>query len=597
MKSSVVLYLLIFIALNDVSAQQSPKRELRGAWITTFSNIDWPVRSQTPQQQKNAFIDIIDHHQATGINTVFVQIRSQCDAFYPSALEPWSADLTGRQGVAPVPYWDPLEFMIKECRKRNMEIHAWLNPYRAISSINNLSSFANNHVVKQHPEWLLEVGVLRTLDPGLPQVRTYILNVIKDIVNRYDVDGVHFDDYFYPSGSFNDDQTFNTYPRGFSNRADWRRDNVNILIKETYEAINDLKPWVKFGVSPSGIYRNSTNPAIGTPTAGMEHYNALYADSKKWIAEGWVDYLAPQVYWYRGQSNADYTKIVPWWNNNSANRHIYIGQAGYKVNDATQGNAWLVSSEIPNQIRLDRRPEYNQVHGQIIYNTKSLRVTSNSAFRDSIRLNLYNHLALKPLMPWKDNTPPASPKALTGDKYGLDSLVLTWIAPAPATHELDKVKAYAVYKSANATIDTLSGSEIVAIVNQPKYVDTQLADGKVYQYKVTSLDRYHNESLSSNTISTLTTSIDDVVNSPLAKVKLYPNPSSQQLTIQLFNTQSRKLTVQIADLAGKVQLTRSFKRNTENIYLIDFNNQLTEGYYVVNISGQGLKESIKIIVL
>lgn len=597
MKSGVILCTLIFTLFFNLKAQDSPKRELRGAWIATFSNIDWPVKTQTPQQQKNAFINILNHHQATGINAVFVQIRSQCDAFYPSGLEPWSADLTGTQGVAPSPYWDPLEFMIAECHKRNMEFHAWLNPYRAISSVANLSSFSANHVTKQHPDWLIASGNLRTLDPGLPAVRTYILEVIKDIVNRYNVDGVHFDDYFYPNSAFNDDQTFADFSRGFINRADWRRDNVNLLIKDTYSAINLLKPWVKFGVSPSGIYRNSSNPDIGTPTAGLEHYNSLYADSKKWIAEGWVDYLAPQVYWYNGQTGADYSKIVPWWNNNAYNRHIYIGQAGYKVNDANQGSQWLVAAEIPNQVRLNRQPQYPNLKGQIIYNTKSLMANNNKAFRDSLRLNVHNKLSLIPTMPWKDNVAPASPTALTGNKYGQDSLVLTWTAPPIPNNEFDKVKAYVVYKSANATIDTISSAEMVAIVNQPKYTDTQLFNGKNFQYKVTALDRFHNESLASNTISTLTTSVDDLVSSSVAKIIVYPNPSTDKVTIELKNYGAGKLSIHIIDMQGKIHIRETFRRSSENRYNLDFQNRLGAGLYVLAVKGEDFQEYTKIIVL
>ncbi|WP_017256862.1 family 10 glycosylhydrolase [Pedobacter arcticus] len=596
MKSSVILCALIFTLNFNLKAQDSPKRELRGAWIATFSNIDWPIKTQTPQQQKNAFIDILNHHQATGINAVFVQIRSQCDAFYPSELEPWSADLTGKQGVAPSPYWDPLTFMIAECHKRNMEFHAWLNPYRAISSVANLSSFSANHVAKQHPDWLITSGNLRTLDPGLPAVRTYILEVIKDIVNRYDVDGVHFDDYFYPNSAFSDDQTFANFSRGFTNRDDWRRDNVNILIKNTYSAINLLKPWVKFGVSPSGIYRNSTNPDIGTPTSGLEHYNSLYADSKKWIAEGWVDYLAPQIYWYRGQANADYSKITPWWNNNAYGRHIYIGQAGYKVNDATQGSQWLVAAEIPNQVRLNRQSQYSNLKGQVIYNTKSLLANNNKAFRDSLKLNVYNKLSLIPIMPWKDNVAPASPTALIGNKYGQDSLVLTWTAPPAAISEFDKVKAYVVYKSANAKIDTLSNVEIIAVVNQPKYVDMQLANGYNFQYKVTALDRFHNESLSSNTISTLTTAIDDLESRSIAKIIVYPNPSTQHITVELKDYAANKVWIQIIDMQGKVRLRETFKRNVENTYVVDFQNRLNPGQYIVAVKGENFQEHTKIIV-
>jgi uncharacterized lipoprotein YddW (UPF0748 family) len=489
-------------------AQNAPKREFRGAWIATYTNIDWPNKTQTPAQQQAAFITIANHHKATGLTALFIEVRSQCDAMYASSIEPWSADLTGTQGNAPNPYWDPMQFMIQECHKRGIEFHAWLNPYRAVGNTGNLPNFSPGHVAKQHPEWLLTQGTQKILDPGIPAVRDYIIKVIADIVNRYDVDGIHFDDYFYPSppGSgvtpFNDDSSYAADPRGFTVRADWRRDNVNLLIKRVYDTIKLIKPWVKFGVSPSGIYRNSTNPAVGSATSGLEHYTSLYADTRKWLQEGWIDYLCPQVYWYIGQAGADYKVVVPWWNNNAYGRHIYIGMAGYKVNDAAYGVNWANPSMIPNEIRLNR--SLSNVYGEAIYNTNSLRSTTKLGFRDSLRLFFYNKPALLPNMPWRDSLAPAPATHLTAVAHAGDSVVLHWVHPGD-TNEMNKAKQFVIYRSESAAIDTSLAENILAITDTAigSYTDTTILPNTTYYYTVTATDRFHNESAVSNTVSTL----------------------------------------------------------------------------------------------
>mgnify|MGYP001165978178 FL=1 len=495
------------LALTSL-AQSPPKREFRGAWIATYTGIDWPNRNQTPAQQQVAFITIADHHQATGMNALFVQVRSQCDAMYPSDIEPWSADLTGTQGQAPVPFWDPMQFAIEQCHKRGMEFHAWLNPYRAAGNSNNIPNFANNHVTKQHPEWLLSQGTLRVLDPGIPAVRDYIVGVICDILKRYDIDGIHFDDYFYPPAAgagvtpYNDDSSYAADPRGFTDRGDWRRDNVNLLIKRVYDSVKSIKPWVQFGVSPSGIYRNSTNPDIGSNTSGLQHYVTLFADTRKWLQEGWIDYLCPQVYWHIGQPGADYSVIVPWWNNNAYGRHIYIGMAGYKVNDPAQGVNWANPSMIPDEVRLNR--SMSHIYGQAIYNTNSLRSTAKLCFRDSLRLHFYRQPALLPTMHWRDSVAPGAPVSVTAVKYGNDSVVLNWVKPAETT-ELDKVRQFVVYRSESPDVDITNAENIVSLTNTDTtaFTDTTIAYNTTYYYVVTATDRLHNESAPGNTVSTL----------------------------------------------------------------------------------------------
>ncbi len=500
MNRNLLAFLCLFLCLAG-NTQQPPKRELRGAWIASYLGIDWPNKNQSPAQQRASLVSILDQHQATGINTIYLQVRSQCDALYPSSIEPWSSDLTGTQGLAPSdPTWDPLQFAIEEAHKRGMELHAWINPYRAVATASKLPSFSAEHVANKHPEWLLSNGSTITLNPGIPEVRDYIMSVITDIVNRYDIDGVHFDDYFYPPASFNDDATYNNDPRGFAattaGRADWRRDNVNMLIKRVYETVIATKPWVKFGVSPSGIYRSSTNPEIGSATSAgaLQHYSAVFADSKKWLQEGWVDYIEPQVYWYIGQTGSDYKVLIPWWNNQANGRHIYIGMAGYKV--GTTG--WTSRSQVPDQVRMNRSEAYPNIYGQAIYNTISLK-NNTLNFRDSLRERFYQHPSLQPLMPWRDNTPPMSPTALSAVKYAEDSIVLYWTQPAATDNELDKAKRYVIYRSENQDVDINNANNILAITNDvAKYADKTIEAGVVYYYAVTALDRFQNESSTTN---------------------------------------------------------------------------------------------------
>ena len=504
MKKSLLTNLIFFFFIC-LHAQNPPKRELRGVWITTHLGLDWPVRTQTTAQQQTALIGILNHNKATGMNAAFFQVRSQSDAMYPSSLEPWSYYLTSNQGIAPTPLWDPLQFALDESRKRGMEFHAWINPYRAVATLanaGNTAQYGPTHVSRTHPEWMLTIGTVQILNPGLAAVRDHITNVIVDIVKRYDVDGIHFDDYFYPSGSILDTDAYNADPRGFpattQGRADWRRDNINLLIKRVSDSINILKPWVKFGISPSGIYRSSTDPSVGSPTSSgaYQHYTAAFADSKKWISSGWVDYLAPQVYWHIGQTGSDYKLLVPWWNDNAFGRHMYVGIADYKVN--TTG--WFSRSEIPNQIRLNR--SLSNIYGQIHFRHAFL-VANALNYRDSLRSRFYIRPSLIHTMPWKDNVAPLPATALVLAKNPDRTITLSWTKPPATTNELDKVKRFVVYRSQTPVIDLQNANNILVITprDENSYVDNAVEKDSTYFYTVTSVDRLYNESTMSNIVS------------------------------------------------------------------------------------------------
>lgn len=260
--------------------------------------------------------------QKAGINAIIFQVRPEADALYASRLEPWSRFLTGVQGKAPEPYWDPMQFMIDECHKRGMEFHAWINPYRTKTTLK--SELAPNHVYNIHPEWFVAYGDQLYFDPALPESRRHICMVVSDIVSRYDVDAIHMDDYFYPypvkGKDFPDDASFARLGGGFGNKGDWRRNNVNMLIKKLHETIREIKPWVKFGVSPFGIYRNESSDPLGSKTKGLQNYDDLYADVLLWAREGWIDYNIPQIYWHIGHPAADYETLVKWWARHTENR-------------------------------------------------------------------------------------------------------------------------------------------------------------------------------------------------------------------------------------------------------------------------------------
>ncbi|KQQ89071.1 hypothetical protein ASF77_10275 [Massilia sp. Leaf139] len=482
----------------------TPKHELRGVWISTHLSLDWPNRTQTPAQQRAALTAILDHNVATGMNAAFLQVRSQSDAMYPSDLEPWSYYLTNSQGSAPAPSWDPLQFAIDESRKRGLEFHAWINPYRAVANTateNTPGQYAASHVSRTHPEWMLTFGTVRILNPGLAAVREHVTTVIMDIVNRYDVDGIHFDDYFYPSGTINDDAAYAADPRGFpataAGRADWRRDNINLLIAGVNERIRVAKPWVKFGVSPSGIYRSSTDPAVGSPTSAgaSQHYVTNFADTRTWLREGWVDYLAPQVYWYIGQTGSDYKLLVPWWNENAFGRHMYIGIADYKMNTA----GWTDPKQVANQIALNRSQTH--IAGQIHFRHAFL-AANPLGYRTDLQQNVYNRPALIPPMPWKGATAPPAPASLAASA-GENAVVLGWAAAGEARDELEKVRQFAIYRAPERAIDLAAGQNLIGITHGTAnaFADTEAEPGKYYYYTVTALNRLSTESAPSNVVS------------------------------------------------------------------------------------------------
>ena len=387
---------------------KNPLYEFRGVWVASVVNCDWPsAKTLTTEEQKAEFIKLADLHQRNGMNALIVQVRPSGDALYPSKYEPWSEFLTGKQGVAPNPYYDPLQFMIDETHKRGMEFHAWLNPYRAVFS-NKESSVAATHLSKTKPHLFLNYDGKKFFNPALPEVRSHFINIINDLIERYAIDGIHIDDYFYPypdakGTEFPDWKYYKMYGNGLS-KADWRRSNCDSIIKQIWQAVNAQPRRVKFGVSPFGVWRNASQDINGSNTkAGVTNYDNLYADILLWVKKGWVDYTVPQLYWERGHNLCDFDTLLDWWSKYTGGRHLYIGQAPYRAG-TTKG--WRDKNELPNEIKNLRK--YATVQGSVYFSSISFNRNPNG-WNDSLQQNYYSTPAIVPPMPWIDSEKPSPP--------------------------------------------------------------------------------------------------------------------------------------------------------------------------------------------
>ena len=404
---SLILLISIF---HKTTAQ--PKYEFRGVWVATVDNIDFPSsKFLNSFAQRAEFVNLLDMHKRNGMNAVVVQIRPAADAFYPSQYEPWSEWLSGTQGKPPSPYYDPLQFMITETHKRGMEFHAWMNPYRAMFNIKK-SSISPTHITRLHPEWFINYGNTKIFDPGNKDVQKFVTNVVKDVVSRYDIDAIHFDDYFYPyriaGKEFEDTASFRKYGNGLD-RETWRRSNVDSIIVMLSRVIKEVNPYCKFGISPFGVWRNIDKDPEGSNTkAGVTNYDDLYADILLWLKNKWIDYVVPQLYWEIGQKVVGYEVLIDWWARHTYGKQLYIGQGIYRAMEA-RSPAWKNKNELPNQIKLLRK--YPQVQGSIFFSSASFASNPNG-WSDSLRNNYYKYPAIVPPMAWIDSLKPARPQLL-----------------------------------------------------------------------------------------------------------------------------------------------------------------------------------------
>ena len=493
-KSLLCVFFLLLMAGGVFAQVQTgsayPKREFRAAWI---QSVNGQFRGMPTEKLKQNLIGQLNSLQKAGINAIIFQVRPEADALYASRLEPWSRFLTGVQGKAPEPYWDPMQVMIDECHKRGMEFHAWINPYRTKTTLK--SELAPNHVYNIHPEWFVTYGDQLYFDPALPESRRHICMVVSDIVSRYDVDAIHMDDYFYPypikGKDFPDDASFARFGGGFSNKGDWRRSNVNVLIKKLHETIREIKPWVKFGVSPFGIYRNESSDPLGSKTKGLQNYDDLYADVLLWAREGWIDYNIPQIYWHIGHPVADYETLVKWWARNTENRPLFIGQSVMNtVQNADPKNPSI--NQLPRKMALQRA--YQTIGGSCQWPASAV-VENAGKYRDALIAEYHKYPALPPVFDFMDNEAPAKVRKMK-PVWTEDGYILFWTAPK-YKEEMNRAVQYVVYRFNDKEKVNIDDPSHIVAITRDNFYKLPYEDGKTkYRYVVTALDRLHNESKS-----------------------------------------------------------------------------------------------------
>lgn len=562
-----------YIAFADFS-KSTPKKDLRGVFLTTAFNLDWPSsKFATPETHQAELISILNDLQRNGYNTIFFQVRPACDALYDSTIEPWSNYLTSIEGVAPIPFWDPLQFIISESHKRGLDLHAWLNPYRAK---NGTYTNAATHPLNTHPSWILTAASntnLKILDPGLPAVQNHIVSVVRDIATRYDVDGIHFDDYFYPSSFMvavpnnQDSQSFINYNPNNLSLADWRRNNGNLLIGMVYNVIqtinSNLNKNIVFGVSPAGIWKSGTPLGI----TGTSSFKDQFYDPLAWLDSGTVDYLAPQTYW-KTTGPQDYKILSKWWNDQvkARSKQVYMSQAYYKMTD---NNQWL-GTEIQQQINLNRARQMDATFGQIAY--RYLQIKNNNKFINTL-LNTaqYQFKSFAPpiLGFGKDSMCANAPLNIR-----FDGLNLKWDIPTAAA-DGDLPRKYVIYgfnSADEAVTNKEDGSKIIDIISETEYLLTQ-SEVETKHFVVSSLDKNNNEN------GVFSKTLSNVLNND-SESAIYPNPF-----INKFNISSRSndtiAEIQLYDLTGKLVWQQEYSPTTEAISVNPIS--LSKGIYVGRI--------------
>ena len=481
----ILSFLLLLLALN---AAAQPKREFRGAWIQCVNGQFQGLSTETMQQTMSYQLDEL---QKDGVNAIIFQVRPECDALYASNLEPWSRFLTGQQGKAPSPYWDPLQWMIDQCHARGMELHAWINPYRAKTK--GTTSLSVNHVAVKHPERCFDYDGLTILNPGIAENRDFICEVARDIVTRYDGDGIPMDDYFYPypvaGVSIPDEALFRQNNNGIQNIGDWRRHNVNLFIKQFYETVHQAKPWVKVGISPFGIYRNKKNSEIGSNTNGLQNYDELYADVLLRENNGWLDYCVPQLYWEIGNKAADYDTLIRWWAQYASARPLYIGEDIERTVKAPHPQNPGRHQQEAKQVLHDQLPA---VKGTVLWYAKAA-VDNTGNYGTVLRDYFWRYPALQPSMPFIDSKAPKKPRSVK-PVWTADGYILFWTAPSGKKWG-DEVRQYVIYRFNKGEAVSLDDpSKIIAITKDTFYKLPYTNGQTQYTYVVTALDRMQNES-------------------------------------------------------------------------------------------------------
>ncbi|GAA3191616.1 glycoside hydrolase family 10 protein [Actinocorallia longicatena] len=462
-----------------------PAKQVRGMWISSVYGGDWPGDPELSVAKKKAgYRKLLDRAKAMRLNTVFMQIRPAGDAFYASPYEPWSAWLTGKAGKDPG--WDVLKFLIDEAHARDLEFHAWFNPYR-VGQDNKRAHLAPSSPARKHPDWVHVYGKYLWYDPGLPQVRELALNAVLDVVRKYDVDGVHFDDYFYPyptGKDFPDAKTFKAYGKGYASKAAWRRANVDQLVQRVSGEVKKAKSWVKFGISPFGIWRNKRDDPAGSNTKGLDSYAEIYGDTRKWVRQRWLDYVLPQLYWPIGDKAADYRTLVAWWANlvKGTGVQLTIGQAAYRIGE---DKIWKKPDELSRHLTLNRK--YPEVRGDVFFSAADVSA-NRGGFGSVLLRDHYRTPALIP--PSKGAKAPAAPAGVK-----VSGAAVSWKGSKGAT-------SYAVYRRSGkaAACGTVRPADLIGTTRGTSFTDTGRPSGTV-TYTVTALDRGHAESAPARTVT------------------------------------------------------------------------------------------------
>ncbi|MFI7143923.1 family 10 glycosylhydrolase [Nonomuraea sp. NPDC050022] len=518
-----------------VTDPATPKRQLRGMWVSSVANIDWPSSAGlSVAAQQAEFRAWLDLAVSKRMNAVFVQVRPTADAFWPSSYEPWSQWLTGTQGKDPG--YDPMAFMVAEAHARNLEFHAWFNPYR-ISNDDDPSKLVATHPARQHPSWRFAYGGKLLYNPGIPEVRDFIEDAIMDAVTRYDLDGVHLDDYFYPypvSGqSIPDAATYAQYGGGFSNIADWRRDNVNLLVRELDQRIHAAKSWVAFGISPFGIWRNAATDPLGSSTSGLQSYDAIYADSRLWVKQGWVDYLAPQIYWHIGNSAADYAKLTAWWSGvvKGTGVQLVVGQAAYRAGASGQDAAWQDPAELSDHLYDNRK--HPEVAGDIYFSAKDVKANRIGAIAALVNA----HYAKPALLPARGTAAaPAAPTSAAATR-GSGGVALSWQGGGATAYAIYRVDGSQPAADPCAYADARN---LLGTTRKTTFTDATATATGGYTYYVTALNRTHQESApSAGAVVTGTAAFSVVVDNAGAGFAASSSWGTSSFSAQLYGADYR----------------------------------------------------------
>lgn len=490
-----IIFLALCLAISQLlMAEDSPKPkyEFRGVWVATVNNIDWPSKPglSIKEQQKEA-VALLDMMAKNNMNAVFFQARPCSDAFYNSPYEPWSRYLMGTPGESPG--YDPMSFWIEESHRRGLEFHAWLNPFRVAQNANE--PLAKSSVAFRHPNWVVNYGGKLYLNPALPDTRDYVAEVVRDMVQRYALDAIHIDDYFYPypvgSEEFPDEEQFRQNPRGFapSEKASWRRQHVDEAISLIAKTIKETKPYVKFGVSPFGVWRNNNMDPAGSATrAGITNYDHLYADVLKWMQNGWIDYLTPQIYWEVGHPTADYKTLINWWSNYTFGRAVYVGHALYKIDKNASSTGWQDANQLPYQIHLTRLTPH--IQGSAFYSAKHFS-RDLLGLQKVLQKQLYSYTALIPPTPWIDNEAPSAVQNFSAFKKRI-----SWDVPEYKNRSDEPLRYIIYYSEEGRKLDRNNANQIYMVTAETSLKIKANPPGKRkrYQVQVAVLDRFNNES-------------------------------------------------------------------------------------------------------